>query len=196
MPLLHPALIIAAAAVLCEAASGNASAPLDRTVMAWMGWGDRTDAQMDTIVQYFITNRDAITTASPTSHCLSCGGRGCENATCLPGDETSLLERNMSKTETKTRQAIFKQLRAGGVRIIPTIWNDAGGWNSALLPKFLQLAAAPDAFIAQAVALAVDEDLDGWNVDFEMGAADWAAADCRSAMGRRVIQTPLSIFHS
>jgi hypothetical protein len=31
-------------------------------------------------------------------------------------------------------------------------------------PKFLQLAAAPDAFIARAVALAIEGDLAGWNI--------------------------------
>ena len=136
-----------------------------RTVMAWMGWEGRTDAQLEEIVSYFLNNTDAITTASPTSHTL--------------GDNASLIERNLSSSATSTRAEVFKRLRAGGVRVVPTIWNDAGGMHTALLPKFLQLAAAPDAFIASAVSLAVAEDLDGWNVDFELGAVDWAAGDCR-----------------
>lgn len=136
-----------------------------RTVMAWMGWEGRTDAQLDEIVRYFISNTDAITTASPTSHAL--------------GDNGTLIERNLSSAATSTRAEVFKRLRAGGVRVMPTIWNDAGGMHTELLPKFLQLAAAPDAFIADAVTLAVAEDLDGWNVDFELGAEDWDAGDCR-----------------
>jgi hypothetical protein len=152
--------------VLRGADSGEVpAAPPHRTVMAWMGWGDRTDAQLDTIVSYFIANRDAITTASPTTHSL--------------GENATLIERNLSKTATATRAKVFSRLRAGGVRVVPTIWNDAGGMHTALLPKFLQLAAAPDGFIAEAVALAEAEDLDGWNVDFELGAADWDAGDCR-----------------
>ena len=137
-----------------------------KTVMAWMGWDGRTDAQLDEIVGYFINNTDAITTASPTSHSL--------------GDNATLVERNLSKAATSTRAEVFKRLRAGGVRVVPTIWNDAGGMHTTVIPKFLELAAAPDAFIASAVALAVAEDLDGWNVDFELGAADWDAGDCRS----------------
>ena len=136
-----------------------------RTVMAWMGWGGRTDTQIDTIVHYFTSNRDAITTASPTAFTL--------------GPNATLLERNLSKAGTYTRQQVFKRLRQGGVRVLPTIWNDASGMKYALLPMFLQLASSPDAFIAQAVAVAVAEDLDGWNVDFELGAQDWDAGDCR-----------------
>jgi hypothetical protein len=158
----------------------HAAAPLDRTVMAWMGWGGRTDAQIDDIVRYFIANRDAITTASPTSHSL--------------GDNATLIERNLSKSSTRTRQDIFKQLRAGGVRVLPTIWNDAGGMKTSLLPKFLQLAAAPDNFIDQAVALAVVEDLDGW-VSLSIASPSASQSDscvCRISTLSLGLQTGIS----
>ena len=69
-----------------------------------------------------------------------------------------------------------RQLRAAGVRVMPTIYNpgtDCTGSNKFILPYFLKMAAAPAAFIKQAVDLAVGEDLDGWSVDFELGPADW-----------------------
>ena len=154
-----------AGVLLLSKAAAPGLVPPNRTVMAWMGWDGRTDAQLDVTVSFFINNTDAITTASPTSHSL--------------GDNATLVERNLSKTATSTHTEVFKRLRAGGVRVLPTIWNDAGGMHTALLPKFMQLAAAPGPFIARAVALAVTEDLDGWNVDFELGAADWDAGDCR-----------------
>ena len=59
---------------------------------------------------------------------------------------------------------------------MPTIYNpgtDCAGVNKFILPYFLKMAAAPDAFIKQVVDLAVEEDLDGWSVDFELGPADW-----------------------
>jgi hypothetical protein len=174
LPLLMSPLPTSVAAAAGAAAGSD---PRNRTVMAWMGWDDRTDAQLDTIVEYFINNRDAITTAAPTSHSL--------------GDNGTLVERNLSTTATYTRSMIFKRLRAGGVQVLPTIWNDAGGMHTTVIPKFLQLAASPDAFISQAVALAVAEDLDGWNVDFELGAADWDAGDCRNVWYKpMLIQTP------
>ena len=160
LPPPPPPLLPTAAAAAAAAAAGGG-----RTVMAWMGWDGRTDAQLDEIVGYFINNTDVITTASPTSHSL--------------GDNATLVERNLSKTATSTHAEVFKRLRAGGVRVVPTIWNDAGGMHTTVLPKLLQLAAMPDAFIARAVALSVANDLDGWNVDFELGAADWDAGDCR-----------------
>ena len=86
-------------------------------------------------------------------------------ATHSLGDNATLVELVLSKTAE-----VLQRLRAGGVQV--TIANDAGGMHAALLPKFLQLGAAPDSCIAQAVALAVAEDLDGWNVDFELGAAE------------------------
>ena len=157
----------AAVPVKTDDVTGSAPRPPapSRTVMAWMGWDGRTDAQLDEIVGYFVNHTDLITTASPTSHSLGVNG--------------TLVERNLSSAATSTRAEVFKRLRAGGVRVVPTIFNDAGGMHTTLLPRFLQLAAAPDAFIASAVALAVAEDLDGWNVDMELGAGDWAAGDCR-----------------
>ena len=130
-----------------------------RTVMAWMGWHGRTDAQLDTIVDYFVANRDAITTASPATHSL--------------GANASLIERPLARGAAHTPSSVFKSLHAGGVRVLPTIYNDANGYHASLLPLLRQLAASPDAFIQQAVDLAVSEGTDGWNVNFEIGAADW-----------------------
>ena len=50
---------------------------------------------------------------------------------------------------------MWKRLRAGGVKVLPTIYNDANGYGTTLLPQFLAMAANPDSFIRQAVALAV-----------------------------------------
>jgi hypothetical protein len=108
----------------------------NRTDLAWMGWGGRTDAEMDTITRYFINNRDAFTTASPTSHTL--------------GENGTLVVRNLSATSTYTPASVFGALRAGGVRVLPTIYNDASGEHTELLPKFLKLAASPGHFISQA----------------------------------------------
>jgi hypothetical protein len=39
--------------------------------------------------------------------------------------------------------SVWKQLRARGVQVLPTIYNDANGYHTALLPRFMALAAAP-----------------------------------------------------
>ena len=133
-----------------------------RTAMAWMGSSGRTDAELNASIAYFANNKDALTTSSPTSHCLGMDG--------------SLQERPLAHGAVHTPRSVFQQLRAAGVRVLPTIYNpgtDCIGSNKFILPYFLKMAAAPAAFIKQVVDLAVAEDLDGWSVDFELGPADW-----------------------
>jgi hypothetical protein len=142
-----------------SSSTGNSSSTgsRNRTAMAWMGWDHRTDAKLDTTISWFAARKDLLT-ASPTSHSL--------------GENATLQERPLAAGATYTAVSVWRELRSRGVRVLPTIWNDANGMHTTLLPKFLQLAASPDAFIAKAVALAVSNDLAGWNVDFEIGAAD------------------------
>ena len=68
--------------------------------------------------------------------------------------------------------SVWKKLRHVGVKVLPTIYNDANGYGYALLPRFMAMAANPDSFIEQAVSLAVAGDLEGWNLDLEIGQKD------------------------
>ena len=137
-----------------------------------MGTEDRTDAELNATISWFAQRTDAITTASPTTHMLGPDGR--------------LVERNLSRTATHTPSSIFRQLRAAGVRVLPTIYNDANGLHESLLPRFAKLVAAPEGFIADAVAMAEAEGLDGWNIDFEIGAADWNNSTAVVAAGQQL----------
>jgi hypothetical protein len=49
--------------------------------------------------------------------------------------------------------------------VLPTIYNDANGYHTTLLPRFIAMAANPDHFIEEAVSLAVDNELEGWNIE-------------------------------
>jgi len=64
--------------------------------------------------------------------------------------------------------SVWKKLRHVGVKVLPTIYNDANGYGYALLPRFMAMAANPDSFIEQAVSLAVAGDLEGWNLDLQV----------------------------
>ena len=54
--------------------------------------------------------------------------------------------------------------------------------------------AAPEGFIADAVAMAEAEGLDGWNIDFEIGAADWNTSGVHgvAAAGQQLAGSVLS----
>ena len=176
LPCVPLATTAAVAATVRTGSSSNgssSSSSRNRTVMAWMGWDSRTDAKLDTTISWFAARKDLLT-ASPTSHTL--------------GDNATLQERPLAAGATYTAASVWKELRNRGVRVLPTIWNDAGGMHTVLLPKFLQLAASPDAFIAKAVALAVTNDLDGWNVDFEIGAADMTNATLVAEAGVMLVR--------
>ena len=114
------------------------------------------------------------------------------------GDSADLVQRPLRAGATYTPSSVYKELRAGGVRVLPTqlptIYNDANGMHSELLPKLLKLAASPDTFIKQAVNLAVAEDLDGWNVDFEIGAADWNSTVTTVPLGAQLLAKFLDTF--
>lgn len=142
-------------------AAATRAVPTNRTAMVWMGWDRRTDAQMETEIGWFAARHNLLT-ASPTCHTL--------------GDDGSLQEIALAKGANHTAVSVWKALRAGGVKVMPTIYNDANGMHTALLPRFRRLAANPGPFITQAVDLAVEGDLRGWNIDFEIGAADYANA--------------------
>jgi hypothetical protein len=147
--------------VVQEKATVAATTPMkittNRTAMAWVGWGGRTDAKMDIIVGWFAARHNLLT-ASPTSHTLSVNG--------------TLMERPLAKTATYSAASVFKKMRAAGIKVLPTIYNDANGYHTTLLPRFMAMAVAPDSFIEQAVTLAVNLDLEGWNIDFEISAQD------------------------
>ena len=61
----------------------------------------------------------------------------------LVGENGSLTEIALAKGATHTPRSVWKQLRARGVQVLPTIYNDANGYHTALLPRFMALAAAP-----------------------------------------------------
>ena len=155
----------AATTVLAEdALRANASwlsaSPRNRRVMAWMGTTLRTDVEINASIAYFASHRDVINTVSPETHSL--------------GDNGTLVERLLAPGATHTPTSIIRALKAAGLMVIPQIY-DERAWNkTAILPRFEQLASDPTQFIADAVALAVSEGLDGWNIDFELTDDDWA----------------------
>ena len=79
------------------------------------------------------------------------------------------------------------RLQDGGVRVLPTIYNDANGYNTTLLPQFMAMASDPDGFIEQAVSLAVEHDLEGWNIDFEIGQKDRGNATVIAEAGELLV---------
>lgn len=134
-----------------------------RRSLAWMGTSLHTDAQLNSTLAWFAAHNDGINIASPTTHALGANG--------------TLVERPLSPSALHTPAAVFHQLRAAGVRVLPTIFNGASGYRTSMLPLFNALVATPAvqaAFIDHAVSLAVSEGLDGWSIDFELGSADWA----------------------
>jgi hypothetical protein len=67
-----------------------------------------------------------------------------------------------------TFERVFSELKAGGTRVLPILYNDESG-QKTLLAKLRRLFASPSAqqrLISQMIQLAVDHDLDGWNLDF------------------------------
>ena len=70
---------------------------LTRSVMAWMSIIDKTDDVINDETAYFIKNVDAVTTAAPTTHCLSANGTLAEH--WIKG--------------ASTPQSIYRKLRAG-----------------------------------------------------------------------------------
>lgn len=68
---------------------------------------------------------------------------------------------------------LYKELRAKGVRVLPVIYNDESHNDPpTLLPKLRSLFASPEPVVSELVALAVDNDLDGWNLDFELAPSE------------------------
>jgi hypothetical protein len=51
-----------------------------------------------------------------------------------------------------------------------------GLFGVKLFRYFLKMAAAPTAVSEHVVEVAVEEDLDGWSLDCELGPADWKTA--------------------
>ena len=145
-----------------------------RRVMAWMGTTLRTDAELDASIAYFASHRDVINTVSPETHSL--------------GDNGTLVERLLAPGAAHTPTSIIRALKAAGLMVIPQIY-DERAWNTtAILPRFERLAADPAQFIADAVALAVKENLDGWNIDFELTDEDWANISRVTADGQLLVE--------
>ena len=133
-----------------------------RSVLAWMSTVDKTDEVLDNETAYFIENVDAVTTAAPTTHCLSADG--------------TLAEHAMHPSATSTASSLFRKLRAGGVRVMPTVYSVASyriatgpcAMDGALLPRFLRMtgnATLRARFIADITDLVVSEGLEGVNLD-------------------------------
>lgn len=78
----------------------------------------------------------------------------------------SLLRSMVDHADTFER--VFSELKSGGTRVLPILYNDESG-QKTLLAKLRRLFASPSAqqrLISQMIQLAVDHDLDGWNLDF------------------------------
>ena len=138
---------------LAGCAFDGATAPLPpKTVLAWWGPGTN-DSLIDKNIAWFASRRHAITTASVISHRL--GPNGTLQALPVGGGRY-------------TTPSLFRALRSKGVRVLPIIYNDES-YGITLLPKLRALFAAPEPFIANLTRLAEEHDLDGFNLDFEIG---------------------------
>lgn len=112
-------------------------------------------------VAWFQQRLGAVTTAAPITHKL--------------GPNATVLEIPFARGSQSTAISIWQRLRAAGVRVIPTLWNDESDesrYNRTLLPKLRAAFSNPVPLIGQLVGFAVDHDLDGWNLDFELGASE------------------------
>eukprot|EP00947_MAST-08B_sp_MAST-8B-sp1_P001120 g1120.t1 len=149
-----PILILLLAATAPAATS--LAAPGDRKVMFWLFTQYLNDTELDLKVASLAADRakGVLTHVSPTTHTL--------------GTQGNLLELRSNANATWTSGPLFAKLRAAGLRVQPTLFNNEAG-QASLPPKLRTLFAAPQTFIAAAVKLCVDHDLDGWNLDFETG---------------------------
>ena len=130
---------------------------------AWQGC--HSDAEASAGVTWFKQHLDYVTTASPILHTL--------------GENGSLVEIPFAPGSVSTPASLFHDLRAAGVRVLPTLWNDESDesrYNHTLLPKLRALFADPAPLIGRLVQLAMAYDLDGWSLDFELGASEVVTA--------------------
>eukprot|EP01050_Picozoa_sp_SAG11_P008773 SAG11_NODE_788_length_7169_cov_1.889109_6_plen_401_part_00 len=130
------------------------------------GWpeGCHSDAEISTGVAWFQQRLEAVTTAAPITHRLWA--------------DATIREFPFAAGSRSTAATLWQRLRAAGVRVIPTLWNDESDesrYNRTLLPKLRAAFANAAPLIEQLVGLAVDHDLDGWNLDFELGASEEVA---------------------
>eukprot|EP00658_Telonema_sp_P-2_P054648 TRINITY_DN43476_c0_g1_i1.p1 TRINITY_DN43476_c0_g1~~TRINITY_DN43476_c0_g1_i1.p1 ORF type:complete len:292 (+),score=61.55 TRINITY_DN43476_c0_g1_i1:132-1007(+) len=142
-----------------------------RTVLAWWPCMGKTDTELDEGVQWFANRTGAVTTASPTTHKL--------------GSNSSLVEFDFAANATHTASSLFAELRSNGVRVLPIIYNDESS-ATTLLPKLRSLFAAPSRFVQELVSEAIAHDLDGWNLDFELGATEKVTAADGMALAKFV----------
>lgn len=138
---------------------GTLATKTTKTVLVWLQTQGQNDTTLSNDIAWAIAHgpgspNPAITTVSPTTHHLGVNG----TLETLP----------FAKGAVTTPASLFKRLREGGVRVLPILYNDESSSKpSTLLPKLHKLYANPGPFISAAVKLCVDNDLDGWNLDFE-----------------------------
>lgn len=130
-----------------------------KRTLAWWECGDLNDTALDAGVAWFAARLDAVTTASTVMHSL--------------GPNATLLASSFGPRSTQTISGLYRALRASGVRVLPTVYNDESHNDPpTLLPKLRALFASPGPVVSHLVALAVDSDLDGWNLDFELAPGE------------------------
>ena len=66
-----------------------------------------------------------------------------------------VLELPLAEGANHTPMSVWKQLREGGVKVLPTIYNDANGYHTTLLPQFIAMAAQPASRLVRATSAAV-----------------------------------------
>jgi len=131
----------------------GSSAEQKKRVLIWMNNWDVNDTQLTQHVEWF-ANLPFVVTVSPTTHLL--------------GPNATLEVKPRGKSTNTTPVQLYQELRRHGLRVLPILYNDeTGNGAHTLLPKLRQLFANPDGFIRSAVELCVENDLDGWNLDFE-----------------------------
>ena len=167
-------LLLACAAASPAAATASPVTPPSRRVVAWWPchttppanissvWaGCHSDAEVKAGIAWFQQRLGAVTTASPITHKL--------------GLNASVVEFPFAAGSSSSPGSLFRGLRAAGVRVLPTLWNDESDearYHHTLLPKLRAMFADPMPVIATLTSLATTYDLDGWNLDFELGASE------------------------
>lgn len=134
-------------------ALGSTGVDAQKRVLIFMNaWNQNDTVLADKIAWFAKQVGTFVPTVSPTTHRL--------------GENGTLEELPFAKGAKSTPSTLYQELRKNGVRVLPILYNDETCCTT-LLPKLRRLFSNPDGFIQEAVKLCVDNDLDGWNLDFE-----------------------------